>query len=145
MILPLDGQNGSRYIVSGLSLGNKDSAWTALPRVVFEFAPLPSAQDVTLTLDAAAELAPAANGFAPEIQRAEVYFNDARIGQVSAGLRAKVSLTIPAALWNGRPRAKLELRFPDAIAHVDPAEPRATWWAAWRLWALTFHCEALGS
>jgi hypothetical protein len=137
VILPLDGQNGSRYIVSGLSLGNKDSAATALPRVVFEFAPLPASQNVTLTFDAAAEIAPAPDHEAPAVQPAEIYFNGTAVGRAEAGARGKVSVTIPVSLWKARPRAKLELRFPLAVPHVDPAEPRAPWWSAWRLWSIS--------
>ncbi|HWA87214.1 MAG TPA: hypothetical protein VG710_13385, partial [Opitutus sp.] len=123
----------------GLSLGNQESAWTALPRVVFEFAPLPASRDVTLTFDAAAELAPGPDHPAPSAQAADVYFNATQLGTVAVGPRTKVSVLIPAALWNSQARARLELRFPAAVRHDDLAESRVPWWTAWRIWAIDFH------
>ena len=129
------GANGFRYLVSGLSVGNVEFAWTELPRLVLLFAPQPADHDVRLVFDAQSSER-SARGAEP--QPAVVLFNGRDLGRLVAGERAPLAVTIPRELWNSQPRAKIELRFPEARLNHSYKRPRHDWWTAWGLWAVRF-------
>ena len=129
------GANGFRYVVSGVTAGNVEHAWTNEPRTVFVFAPQKSTGDVRMTLDAQSHTRDASGAVA---QPADIFFNGRHLGQVSASERAEIPVIIPAALWNERPTAKLELRFPGARPKSALKRPRYQVWFAWGLWKIRF-------
>lgn len=123
--------NGFRYIVSGITPGNIDSAATNLPRVVVRFAPERTDRDINVIFDVSSDLAPTPHA-------AEVYCNGVRIGEAVAAARAKVTVRIPQEIWNRQPVATLELKFPQAHAHRIKFRPDYEWWTAWNLWSIRF-------
>jgi hypothetical protein len=126
--------NGFRHLVTGLSVGNDEHAWTEQPQVSLVFKPLPTTTDVQLLLDA--KVNPRPDG--PTTQPADVFFNGVGIGSVAAAERQFHSLMVPQALWNSAPRAKLELRFPHATRVYSFSKPANITWAAWGLWSVSF-------
>jgi hypothetical protein len=135
------GDNGFRYVVSGLSPGNVDHALSDLPRVVLLFRPLPAGGDVRVVFDACGNLY---SKDAPREQPADVYFNGKRVGSVSEDVRAEVAVTVPAALWNSAQVGRLELRFPKAGASSTFERPAYQEWSAWGLWKIRFETPGLG-
>ncbi len=127
--------NGFRHLVSGVSVGNVEHAWTEQPAVALAFKPLPATTDVQLVLEAQNNPQPGAPN-AP--QRAEVFFNGVALGTVAASEHRHFSLVVPQTVWNSTPRAKLELRFPDAIRFTRFTKPANPLWAAWGLWSVSF-------
>jgi hypothetical protein len=124
-------QNGFRHLVSGLSTGNVGFAFVEEQTVRFTFSALPADKDVQLILDA--DVNPVHHQ--PK-QRVEAWLNGQLVGQVEVGARSQPSLTIPAATWNLRRQALLELRFPDAVRLHDYRRPAFHNWASIRLWHL---------
>lgn len=129
------GDNGFRYLVTGLSAGNMDNAWTELPKMALLFAPKATRHDVVVTFDAQSARG---GDSGAEAQRGEVYFNGLRIGDVVAKERGALSVVVPQDLWNRQPEAKLEIRFPQAVPKRHYRRPRHMWWTAWGLWAVRF-------
>ena len=125
---------GFRYLVSGLSTGNVEIAWSEQPRVSLLFKPLRAAADVQLIIEAQNNPRPEAKG--PRL--GDIFFNDVAIGSVTAAEHRLFTLTVPQALWNSAPRAKLELRFPQATRVRYFSQPANIQWAAWGLWSLAF-------
>lgn len=126
------GDNGFRYVVTGVTVGNTDYAWTNLKRVVFLFAPQHADRDVQLIFDAESGRRNKAGEF--EGVPAEVIFNGQSLGQIVAHERSELRVTVPAALWNQAPDAKLELHFPQTIYHRFYKRPRYEEWLGWGLW-----------
>lgn len=129
------GQNGFRYLVSGLTLGNLEYGSTVLPRLTFLFRPEPAGGDVRVTFDAAAT---PGHKDGPVGQPGEVRFNDELVGKVEAAARSELAVTIPRELWNRSPRAKLEISFPSSTPVRALKRPRYEIWPAWDLWAIRF-------
>ncbi len=127
--------NGFRYVVSGVSYGNVDLAWTNLQHVTFRFATPPSQQDVRIVFDAKSAEGSASG---PVPQTAVVSFNGVGVGEVQVRERAKVEVRVPASLWNATPVATLDLHFPQALRHVESTQPRYEEWGAWGLWSIRF-------
>jgi hypothetical protein len=126
-------QNAFRYVVSGITAGNVDYAWSWLPRLVLVFAPQPADRDVKLTFDVESGVREQ-NELRP--QPAIVSFNGKEIGRLIATERGPHAITIPQALWNSQPRGKLELKFPEAVPNRSYKRPRHQWWNAWGIWAI---------
>lgn len=126
--------NGIRYLVSGLSSGNVDLAWTDLPRLTFQFTPLPSPTDVRLTFDAQSNVDDHGVMVA---QPAEIFFNGTSLGRVAVTERASVSVRVPREVWNQKGPATLELRFPDAHSGRTFKRPGYLNWRAWGLWSVS--------
>ena len=129
------GDNGFRYVVSGVSAGNLNFTWTELPRVVLLFAPQTAEQDVRVTFDVQSASRDA-RGTKP--QKGVILYNGQEIGRPVITDRTSIAFTIPRALWNRTPRGKLELRFPDAVLNRDYKRPRFDGWSAWGLWSIRF-------
>jgi hypothetical protein len=128
------GENGVRYVALGISTSIDEFTWTNLPRVALRFAPGPTKEDVRIVFDAES-----ADTSRPT--SAEVMFNGAAVGSVSVQARAEVSVTIPATLWNQRPAATLELRFPQATLYRAKVMPAYENWRGWALWKI--RCETV--
>ena len=127
--------NGFRYLVSGLSTGNVDYAWTDLQRTALVFKPLPATKDVQLIIEVQNNPRPEGNA----AQTAEVLLNGVSLGSVTAAERQFFSLTVPQAQWNAAaPLATLELKFPQATRIRNFSEPASVSWAAWGLWSISF-------
>lgn len=128
------GGNAFRYVVTGITVGNTDSALTTEKRVVFRFAPQKAAHDVRLSFDAAADNATHAS------TPAEISFNGQPIGRPAASTRTTVSVTVPVELWNRAPVATLELFFPTAKPHSATRRPDYRWWSGWQIWKIKVDC-----
>lgn len=126
-------QNGFRHLVSGLSTGNTAFAFAEEKAVRFSFHAVPASADVQLILDA--DVNPVHDR--PK-QTAEVWLHRQLVGKFDIGARAQSTLMIPAALWNLREHATLELRFPDAVPLHDYRRPAFKNWASIRFWNLWF-------
>ena len=126
--------NGFRHLVSGLSTGNVEQAWTEQQSVGLVFKPVPATTDVQLILEAQAN--PRAEGMTP--QPADVFLNGVSLGSVTAAAHGFLSLNVPQALWNSAPSAKLELRFPRATRFRYFTQPASVLWSAWGLWSVSF-------
>jgi len=129
------GDNGFRYVVSGINAGVAEFAWSELPRLVMLFAPQPATRDVRVTIDAQTAQR---DGSGARPQASIVLYNNKEIGRVTVTERTSVTVTIPRELWNSSPRGKLELRFPDALPNNDYKRPRHVWWTSWGLWSVRF-------
>jgi hypothetical protein len=130
--------NGFRYLVSGLTVGNLDAAWTDLPRLTFKFKPLPAPGDVRIEWDAQSNVQ--AKGEVRE-QTADVLFNGVLLGQPSVITRTTVSVVVPQTLWNTTEDAVLELRFPEAQPFRTPKRPGYQNWRAWGIWEVGFEVD----
>ncbi len=126
--------NGYRYLVSGLSTGNIDFAWSDQRRLELRFAALPTEQDVQLVIDA--QLNAGIPAGTP--QPAEVLLNGSSLGTLTLSARNQLSLTLPKDLWNSRPVGTLEFRFPAARPFKYFSRPASQLWHAWGLWRLWF-------
>lgn len=128
----VDG-NGFRYAVNGLQVGYSDYTWTVAQRVVFLFAPQHADRDVQLVFDVES-----AKRIKTDVleEPADIYLNGLLLGRLSAKERGEVSVTVPAAQWNEKPEAKLELRFPDAVRRHKSSRPRFDQWYGWALWKI---------
>lgn len=124
------GANGFRYLVSGLTSGNIDYAHTDLPRMVLLFAPGTAEGDVQLAFDV--KSAQSGNTPHPGV----VSLNGRELARIMAGERAVHVVTVPRELWNSQPRARLELRFPEALAVRRYWRPRHEQWTAWSIWSI---------
>lgn len=125
--------NGYRYLVTGLSTGNVDYSWADQKRLELRFSPLPAEQDVQLVIDAQVNIREDGAGSQP----AEIYLNDTPVGTATLSDRTQFSLTLPKAVWNARPVATLELRFPAARSFRHFSRPADKQWLSWgirRLW-----------
>jgi hypothetical protein len=125
--------NAFRHVVSGLSVGNVDFAWTEEQRVAFVFDAVPADGDVQVIFDA--ELHRRTNG--PDSQTAEVRVNGELVGRATVRERAQVSVLVPQRVWNARTRGTLELTFPDAVKvdlFVRPAHKLRVAWALRNVW-----------
>ncbi len=127
--------NGFRYLVSGLTVGNVDGAWTDLPRLTLQFKPLPSPGDVRIELDAQSNVQ---DKGVVLTQTADVFFNGVLVGKPSVNARTRVSLIVPQTLWNNAEEAVLELRFPAAEPFRTPKRPGYQNWRAWGIWEVGF-------
>ncbi len=125
--------NGFRYLITGLSPGNIDDAWTDQKRAIFAFQPLPAAGNVRVSFDVRANVGPK---YLP--QPAEVVFNGRRLGTVSTDKPDELSLMIPRELWNSSPRAVLELRFPRPMSVGSYPLAPSDLWCAWRFTKIRF-------
>lgn len=121
---------GFRYIVTGFNVSRSDRVTTSSDRAVLRFAPGHTDRDVRLVFDASAFNADGA------ARPADLVFNGQPIGRVTVDARAEVGVTVPAALWNSRPAATLELRFPNSIWRRARARPDYEWCWNWALWKI---------
>lgn len=123
---------GFRYALYGLSAGNLDNATTELPHVMFRFQTPRTNHDVQLTIDAQpVDLSTMHVG-------TEIAFNGTAIGKVTFEKRARLTVAIPAALWNREGVADLELRIPNAKPQRRIRRPDHIWWAGLQIFRLTF-------
>jgi hypothetical protein len=132
------GDNGFRYLVYGLTVGNIEYAWTNLPETLFRFAPEHADNDVRIAFEV--ESAQRNKGAILD-QPAEIYFNGKLLGMLTAHDRGVLSVVVPAALWNAESRADLELRFPTTKAHHTTRRPRYNYWFSWAMWKIRFEYE----
>ncbi|MEY2877627.1 MAG: hypothetical protein RLZZ15_7, partial [Verrucomicrobiota bacterium] len=128
------GGNGFRHLVTGITDAEPDGIpRTNERRLVLRFRPERTTGAVRLIFDAEAE-------GTPRRAAAEAAFAGTGLGRIEAGDRGEISVVVPAALWNARPVATLELRFPVATPRRSPVRPDYERWSAWRLWRI--RCES---
>lgn len=126
-------QNGFRHLVAGLSTGNTTSAIAEQRRVRFQFATAPVDHPVQLILDAASH-----QGVKVPAQPVQVRLNGQPVGEITVSTRGQYSVSVPAAIWNLRRIADLELAFPAAVPLHDYRRPALENWASIQLWHLWF-------
>jgi hypothetical protein len=121
--------NGYRYLVGGLTTGNVEYANTDQPRARFLFTPLPASEDVQFLIDAQINR----HRSVTDPQPAEIYLNETLVGRAELTDRNQLSFNLPKDLWNSRPVATLELRFPAARGFRFFHRPSDEVWFAWGL------------
>jgi hypothetical protein len=131
--------SGFRYLISGVSVGNVEFAWTEEQRVAMKFQPEQAAGDVQVIFDVNIHRSAPPS---PAVQPAEVFFNGQSQGVLAVSQRAPVSVMIAREVWNAAPAAVLELRFPQAVFSQTFSRPADDLWSAWALWGVRFKVQA---
>lgn len=126
------GENGFRYVLSGVTVGNDEFAATNDTHLAVRFAPQPAQHDVRIRFDA--RVVDEGHGDQP----ADVFFNGEPLGQVRVPPQGEGTIVVPAGSWNRSPVGTLELRFPKAIRHRAQRRPDYEWQSAWLLWKIAF-------
>jgi hypothetical protein len=107
------GAEQERPVLFGIGPTEEEWAWTDAPVAALEFGSPPATRPLELTIDASGHTTPRT----PAGQRVVVFVNGERIGRhVFSDTRERLTLRIPAGVWNGESPRRIVLELPDAIA-----------------------------